>query len=284
MNGVILHHRQLPDLKDIRLYRPDIIVLDIEKPNDMIVLEKFSKSELALFPMFTIGTKANILENMIDQATKVLSSNTIFLRANQKASSEARRYIQDLVHRLKNKTYQIFVMAPASHFLEHNTCATILLEDINNAGIEIHPSFMLSGTKQSMSILEDDRFLRLLDLDPLAEFAILPLFSDDLDLEYILEFERNVLFFGMRGFIWFRENTIRKSNTIEYLPSQIIALAKIIRDRESVWSDPKLSVRVTRKLFVGQPDLQIVEFLSENVGKTVEGDFIKLANFSVEHL
>jgi hypothetical protein len=267
------------DLRKIAQYRPAHVILDVQTNDDLRIVDLFSKLEISTFLMLTPGVlRPEIMTLTAATAFQLLGNGRLYLKthygANEKLFEEIRLFFNQLSQ--EKLAEEVFLTAPASHFFNMESITTKTFRVSRAVGLATHPSYRISNSIDSLSIFNNKAFLQVLHTDEQAEFdiQILPPIAET--FEVVTSWNRPTHIWSLRSFISFKESV--------QFQMPILAICKIVRDRTSAWEDQTCTLRAVRKLNVGDPDLEIVEFLKGNVGKTLDGDYVYLPSFDMKRL
>lgn len=274
-------------LKQLAEYNPGYVILDIGNQKEMHVLELFSKLEdVKVFPFFSLGSETpNVMAKMVLQAQKELNTPTVYLGARLKNNVEVQEYFKDFLtayEKLDGDKEWLWcnIVAPARNFLEENSLASWMIRYLrDDQHLVTHPVFMVTSSPESLSVLKNKKFQSLTRNNEFAEFFFQVLLrSPAIEMPDLTK--NRIYFWGLSAYSWYRVNQQK-----ELAPKPtFVATAKIIQDNVSGWSGIPIRSEVACKYKVGDPDLKIVEILPGDIGKTLEGQFIRLELFEVTKL
>jgi hypothetical protein len=298
--GVILRaHEVFPEertqpnpISKLIRHHPDKFVLDMREPKHLKMIEYFSKLE-NVYPMFEIGNyQPTILKQMVMQGIVVLNTTEVHFAVKHNTSTEMKYLIEALVKDLITEASllgkpTVYIHAPARYLID-NSPARYALVTALNVGLEAHPCFSFTNTKESLAFFKSGAFLAYLDGHEKAILNI-QLITDQIeqledDLTPFFERRHEVLFTGLNSLQWFMTNSTISEKSVRLNTNEgIIAYAIGIQDRISGWLEPNCVGTVIHKYQQDQI-VPVVAFLPNNVAQTSNGDFINLKFFSVEEL
>jgi hypothetical protein len=294
----------LLDLNPGTLIVPVGVSADLKSVYSFFDAVRTKGNETPIFPMFRLqGEGPQVLAEMILNAIETMMLRDVYIsthlqtRDNREFVPYLKMFLtylfehpllpgKDLLQTPKLFTPQattFHICAPASHWITKSSGAEIILKLFHAENGVASPTIMLSDTRNSMLVWDNEDFLRFLHSYPDAQFTMSLLGVEvSHDFSVMAAWGRPTFFWSVQSLLKYRD-----SQRKEKYPEGAVAIGTPLRDRVSAWDTPDMTGNITRKLSRTDTVYFVSIFPGQHnriVARTSNGDYVEPRNFKVEKL